>query len=49
MSSPRRLGPITTDGYCTLHPQAVDAFRLAGTEGMGPRLRGDDGEQVASL
>jgi len=28
----------------TLLPRVADTFRITETEGMGPRLRGDDGD-----
>src|ERR1700754_795541 len=31
---------------CTLFPRVADTFRITGTEAMGPRLRGDDGERA---
>jgi hypothetical protein len=33
----------------TLLPRVANTFRITGTEGMGPRLRGDDGERVVRI
>jgi hypothetical protein len=35
--------------FGTLLPQMADTFRITETEGMGPRLRGDDGEKAVHI